>query len=126
MESGLHVSYVPQSTESVQGNMKTFIQRNNIDETLFKSDFCESWILRAIILKRSWTVSVPVRRKKFEFAKSLCERAHLYIWDEPLNYIDVFSRIQIENLLLEYTPTLLFVEHDRAFADKIATKVIAL
>lgn len=57
-------------------------------------------------------------------ARSLCEQAHLYVWDEPLNYIDVLSRMQIEELILEYKPTLLFVEHDRAFCDNIATKVV--
>lgn len=125
MESGLHVSYVPQSTESVQGNMKTFIQRNNIDETLFKAILRKLDFARYHFEKELDCLSAG-QKKKILIAKSLCERAHLYIWDEPLNYIDVFSRIQIENLLLEYTPTLLFVEHDRAFADKIATKVIAL
>lgn len=56
----------------------------------------------------------------------MSEQAHLYIWDEPLNYIDVISRMQIEELLLEYTPTLLFVEHDSEFCANIATKVIEL
>ena len=62
------------------------------------------------------------QRKKVLIAKSLCEKAHLYIWDEPLNYIDVFSRMQIERLLLEFKPAILFVEHDKSFCDKIATK----
>lgn len=57
---------------------------------------------------------------------SLATQAHLYIWDEPLNYIDIFSRIQIEKLILEYQPTLLFVEHDKAFQKKVATKIIDL
>ena len=59
-------------------------------------------------------------------ACTLCEQAHLYLWDEPLNYIDVFSRMQIEQLLLAYQPTLLFVEHDRAFCEKIATETVRL
>ena len=59
-------------------------------------------------------------------AASLMTPAHLYIWDEPLNYIDVFSRMQIEKLLLEYQPTMLFVEHDARFREKIATKTIAM
>ena len=59
-------------------------------------------------------------------ARSLCEEAHLYIWDEPLNYIDVFSRIQIEELLERFRPTMLFVEHDAAFREKIATETIFL
>ena len=59
-------------------------------------------------------------------AASLSRSAHLYIWDEPLNFVDVFSRIQIEELLLTFKPALLFVEHDRAFVGRIATKVIAM
>ena len=66
------------------------------------------------------------QKKKVLLARSLCEQAHLHIWDEPLNYIDVFSRIQIENLLLDFRPTILFVEHDRVFCEKIATKTVAL
>lgn len=52
--------------------------------------------------------------------------AHLYIWDEPLNYIDVFSRMQIEKLLLAYRPTMLIVEHDARFREQIATQTIDL
>ena len=66
------------------------------------------------------------QKKKVLIARSLCERAHLYIWDEPLNFIDVISRMQIEELLIEYQPTILFVEHDRAFCENIATKVIEI
>ena len=50
----------------------------------------------------------------------------IYLWDEPLNYIDVFSRIQLEKLLLEYRPTMLFVEHDTRFREQIATKTVEL
>ena len=35
--------------------------------------------------------------------------------------MDLFSRIQMEELLLEYRPTLLFVEHDEAFRARVAT-----
>ena len=65
-------------------------------------------------------------KKKVLIAKSLCERAHLYVWDEPLNYIDIYSRLQIERLLQEFKPTMIFVEHDKAFRDKIATAVVKL
>ena len=59
-------------------------------------------------------------------ARSLSEQAHLYIWDEPLNYIDVLSRIQIEELLKASEATLLFVEHDKRFCEEAATKHILL
>ena len=63
------------------------------------------------------------RKKKVLLAASLLTPAHIYIWDEPLNYIDVFSRIQLEELLLSYEPTMLFVEHDVRFRENIATAV---
>jgi lincosamide and streptogramin A transport system ATP-binding/permease protein len=66
------------------------------------------------------------QKKKVLIATSLLTPAHLYVWDEPLNYIDVFSRIQIEKLLLEYMPTMLLVEHDVRFQGKIATNIIQL
>ena len=66
------------------------------------------------------------QKKKVLIAASLCEEAHLYLWDEPLNFIDVLSRMQIENLLRTYNPSMIFVEHDRAFCDNIATRIIEL
>lgn len=66
------------------------------------------------------------QKKKVILARSLCEQAHLYIWDEPLNYIDVLSRMQIEDLLKQAKPTLVFVEHDARFCREIATKTFVL
>ena len=66
------------------------------------------------------------QKKKVVIAKSLCEKAHLHIWDEPMNYIDVISRMQIEKLLMDFEPAILFVEHDSTFCEKIATKTIEL
>ena len=66
------------------------------------------------------------QKKKVLIAASLLTSAHLYIWDEPLNYIDVFSRMQIEKLLLKYQPTMLIVDHDVRFREKIATRVVEM
>ena len=67
------------------------------------------------------------QKKKVLIAKSLCEfLAHLYVWDEPLNYIDVYSRMQIEQLILQFCPTMLIVEHDLMFEKKIATKIVTI
>ena len=54
------------------------------------------------------------------------KRAHLYIWDESLNFVDVFSKMQIEELLIKYRPTMLLVEHDAAFVEKVGTKIIEI
>ena len=59
-------------------------------------------------------------------ARSLSERAHLYIWHEPLNYIDIYSRMQIERLISDSCPTMIFVEHDAGFVRAAATDIVEL
>lgn len=125
LASGLKISYISQDTSYLKGNLSEFAYNNKIDETLFKT------ILRKLDFNREQFDKNMVdfsagQKKKVLIAKSLCESAHLYIWDEPLNYIDIFSRIQIEKMILEYCPTLLFVEHDDAFCNNICTKNINL
>lgn len=66
------------------------------------------------------------QKKKVLLALSLATPAHVYIWDEPLNYIDVLSRRQIEELILDSCPTLLLVEHDRRFLETVMTGEIPL
>lgn len=123
--SGLTISYISQDTSYLKGNLREFINVGGIDESLFKS------ILRKLDFSREeFDKNIDLlsegQKKKILIAKSLCQKAHLYIWDEPLNYIDVFSRIQLENLILNFKPTLLFVEHDRVFCDKTATKIVLM
>jgi lincosamide and streptogramin A transport system ATP-binding/permease protein len=52
--------------------------------------------------------------------------ANLFIWDEPLNYLDVFNQDQLATLLTQTQPTLLLVEHDQDFIAAVATKVVRL
>jgi lincosamide and streptogramin A transport system ATP-binding/permease protein len=123
--SGLKISYVSQDTSSISGNLSDFAMENDIDESLFKA------ILRKLDFSREQfdkdiSDFSGGQKKKVLIAKSLCEKAHLYIWDEPLNFIDVISRMQIEELLLESKATILFVEHDSAFCRNIATKTVSL
>lgn len=66
------------------------------------------------------------QRKKMLLAASMAKPAHLYLWDEPLNYIDLESREQIEEMLMETQATLVFVEHDRRFVERVATRRLAL
>jgi len=121
----LVISYIPQSTEGLSGDLKDYARQWNIDESLFKAILRKLDFSRVQFEKDISDFS-DGQKKKVLLARSLCEQAHLYIWDEPLNYIDVLSRMQIERLILDYKPTLLFVEHDIAFCENIATKAIKL
>lgn len=123
--SGLIVSYVPQDTGMLKGRLSDFAKDNNIDESLFKA-ILRKMDFERIQFEKDIENFSQGQKKKVLIAKSLCERAHLYIWDEPLNYIDIYSRMQIEKLIKDFSPTMLFVEHDGMFRDTIATKKIEL
>lgn len=123
--SGLVISYVPQDTSHLKGRLSEFAEKNNLDESLFKAILRKMDFERVQFEKDIKDFSGG-RKKKVLIAKSLCERAHLYVWDEPLNFIDVYSRMQIEQLIESFSPTMLLVEHDIAFRDAIATKIVNL
>ncbi|MGI6685347.1 MAG: Lsa family ABC-F type ribosomal protection protein [Bacillota bacterium] len=121
--SQLKISYVAQDTSHLRGNLTDYAEENGIDESVFKANLRKLGFAR-IQFEKDISHFSGGQKKKVLIAKSLSEPAHLYIWDEPLNYIDVISRIQIEELLLQYQPTILFVEHDRTFSKNIATKTV--
>ncbi len=121
----LIISYLPQDPSFLAGNLKDFAASSGIDESLFKAILRKLDFSRVQFEKDMRDFSGG-QKKKVLLAKSLCKRAHLYIWDEPLNFIDVLSRMQIEDFLLKYQPTMLFVEHDRSFVDLVATKHVNL
>ena len=123
--SDLKISFVPQDAAGLSGKLSDYAARLGADESLFKA-ILRKMGFRRELFDRDLSSYSAGQKKKVLLAGSLSERAHLYVWDEPLNYIDVLSRMQIENLLLEYRPTLLFVEHDKVFCDKIATKIVEL
>lgn len=123
--SGLEISYVSQDTSTLNGTLQEYAQKETINYSLFLGILRKLGFAREQFEKGIEDFSGG-QKKKVLLAKSLCQKAHLYIWDEPLNFIDVLSRIQIETLLLEYQPTMIFVEHDAIFTQKIATKLIEL
>ncbi|MGE7673850.1 Lsa family ABC-F type ribosomal protection protein [Lysinibacillus sp. NPDC094403] len=123
--SGLIISYVQQDTSHLKGLLSDFIAEHEIDETLFKS-ILRKMDFDRIQFEKDIAHYSGGQKKKLLIAKSLCEKAHLYIWDEPLNFIDIYSRMQIEELIQRFNPTMVFVEHDQAFQQTIATKTISL
>ena len=123
--SGLILSYVPQDTSHLSGGLSDFAKVYRLDESLFKA-ILHKMDFTQIQFAKDMKEFSSGQKKKVLLAKSLCEQAHLYVWDEPLNYIDTYSRIQIENLIRTFLPTMIFVEHDRTFRDSIATKSVEL
>ena len=121
----LKISYVSQSTDRLKGTLKQLARKNKIDEGVFKAMLVKMGISNTEFEKDISNFSEG-QKKKVLLAKSITEKANIYIWDEPLNYVDILTRVQIEEAILKYKPTLIFVEHDKTFVENIATKIINL
>lgn len=123
--SNLKISYLPQETSHLQGSLKDYAEESKIDESLFKTILVKLGFDRDLF-------SMPMegysegQKKKVLIAKSLSEEANLFLWDEPLNFLDVYARSQLEELILSYQPTMIFVEHDEMFRSKVATDILRL
>ena len=123
--NGLKISYVSQDTSGLRGKLTDFARESGIDESLYLAMLAKLDVPKAQMEKDMSALSAG-QKKKVLLARSICEPMHLHIWDEPMNYIDIISRMQIEAVLKEYQPTILFVEHDRAFCENVASKVVEL
>lgn len=122
---GITKSIIRQHYNDNEGILKDFATAHHLDYTLFLQN------LRILGVERD-VFRIPIEKmsygqmKKVEFSKSLGTPAEFFIWDEPLNYLDIFNQKQIESMIEQFKPTLLFVEHDQSFIANIATKIIKI
>ena len=61
---------------------------------------------------------------RLTLSKILKKGPNLLILDEPTNHMDIVGKESLENMLKEYTGTLIFVSHDRFFVNKIADSIL--
>ena len=125
VNNDLKISYISQNTNDLKGTIKEYVINNKIDESVFKAMLIKMGFSKLEFDKNIENMSEG-QKKKVLISKSISESANIYIWDEPLNYIDVLTRIQIEEAILKYKPTIIFVEHDETFIKKVATKIVKL
>ena len=105
--------------------LRDHLKEENTDETKFRSilGVMGAW---GEIFERPLETFSKGELKKVELCKSFMSPGSLLIWDEPLNYLDVMSREQLEEVILEFEPTMLFTEHDKAFVENVATRVVTM
>jgi lincosamide and streptogramin A transport system ATP-binding/permease protein len=122
-----HISYIyaRQNPDWNTGNLLEYLKSEKIDVVKFRNIMSVMGIAGDVFDKPLESFSRG-EKKKIELSRSFLEPYDFLIWDEPMNYLDISSREQIECVLLKYQPTMLFTEHDRKFIDRIATRIIQL
>jgi ATP-binding cassette subfamily F protein uup len=74
---------------------------------------------------RFTTLSAGMKRRVF-LARALVADPDLLLLDEPTNHLDVATILWLEEFLLRYGRTLVFVTHDRAFLKRLATRIVEI
>lgn len=116
----LVISRLYQDCSTLAGPLEDYARAEGVDGDLLRA------ILRKLGFPRE-LFDLPMegysqgQKKKAALAASLARPAHLFVWDEPLNYIDLLSRRQLERLLLDQGAAMVLVEHDARFLREIAT-----
>jgi ATP-binding cassette subfamily F protein uup len=65
-------------------------------------------------------------KKRVALAQALVSRPDVLLLDEPTNHLDLDSITWLEDLLLEYKGSVVTISHDRAFLDRVATRMVEL
>lgn len=90
--------------------------RNRLGAFLFSGDD----------VKKSVAMLSGGERARLLLAKLSMENNNFLILDEPTNHLDIDSKEVLENALIDFDGTLLFVSHDRYFINRVATKVLEI
>ena len=122
---GLKISYVGQDTSVLKGCIYDIADERGCDKTQFSTILVKMGFTKEMLYRDVDALSLG--QKKFVMlALSLCEQADVYLWDEPLNYIDVYMRKELERLIKNSDVTMLFVEHDRSFVEAVADERVEM
>ena len=106
-----------------QGFLNDLLKKNKINENKFKY-ILSFFDIGEEYFKRPIETFSQGEKKKIDIARAFSSENHIFIWDEPLNFMDILFRTQLEDAILKFEPTIIFVEHDESFGKKISNKIL--
>ncbi|MGX7417952.1 ribosomal protection-like ABC-F family protein [Carnobacterium gallinarum] len=123
LAKNVHFGYFSQKLDSLDDE-ETLVA-NVMKESVHNEDFVRMLLARLLfkgqdVFKKVKQISGG-ERNKISMAKLLVSGANVLIFDEPTNYLDIASIEAIEEAMLSYEGTILFVSHDQTFVETVAT-----
>ncbi|MGO1433650.1 MAG: ATP-binding cassette domain-containing protein, partial [Ruoffia tabacinasalis] len=127
--SNVDIGYYDQNVNQLDGNQTVL-------ETLWQAhDTTDEWKVRSILgsfLFSGETVEKKVsmlsggEKARLSLALLATDHDNTLLLDEPTNHLDIDSKEVLEEALIDYDGTLLFVSHDRYFINRIATNILEI
>ena len=126
--TNIKIGYIPQEIRFDNENLTIYEHMRRIfvgSESELRSKLNQFYFTSDNINKKIKSLSggEKVRLKLLEL---ILKNANLLVLDEPTNHIDIDTREILEESLLNYEGTILFISHDRYFINKIATKIVTI
>jgi len=127
----ISIAYVTQEPLWKSGDVKTCITESIEAEDIqvFYEKFmglCALFDLPEDFIGRPLETLSSGERRKVDVARALAGNHQVLFLDEPLNYMDVYFKMQLEKALEQEELTIIFVEHNEEFGERIANKVLEL
>lgn len=122
--SNIKISTINQLEQNINSTLTDYCQQREIDLTQISTVLINLGMCRSDfkVNLKDWSQG---QLKKLAIAKSISVSAHLYIWDEPLNYLDIIARRQVIDLIKSNNMTIIIVEHDKQI-EQVVDQIINL
>ncbi|WP_326908680.1 ribosomal protection-like ABC-F family protein [Sedimentibacter sp. MB31-C6] len=126
--SQIKIGYLPQNIifeDEELTILEYFSYLHNISYGLARAQLAKVLFLKEDVNKKIKVLSGG-EKSRLKLCSLTFEGANLMVLDEPTNHLDIDSREVLEETLMEFEGTLLFVSHDRYFINKLANKIISI
>lgn len=123
--SKLHIGYLPQEVSFDNEDdsiLEAFQYKYNLTIGEARKELAKVMFVKDDVFKKISILSGG-EKSRLKLCMLMFEQTNFLILDEPTNHLDIDSREVLEDTLMNFDGTILFVSHDRYFINKIATKI---
>jgi len=126
--TGAKIGYFSQDMSILKDNMS--LLQNVMEDSLYDETFVRTLLARLLFKREDLIKDVSLlsggEKVKAALAKIIVSDFNVLVLDEPTNYLDIYSMEAVEEALLNYTGTIVFISHDRRFVSNVADHIISI